>query len=84
MNNYKSAEKEDLYKMTITEPKRKAIYCHLTQDAKDGLTQLAKYHRTSLTNLVEEGAHMVIRAHLKQINARQYDTQQMNGLSSSW
>ena len=70
--------------MTIKEPKRKAIYCHLTEDAKDGLTSLAKYHRTSLTNLVEEGAHMVIRAHLKQINARLYDTQQMDSLNSSW
>ena len=38
----------------------------------------------SLTNLVEEGAHMVIRAHLKQINERQYGTQQMSSLTSSW
>jgi len=61
--------------MNLNVPKREALYCHLTKDAKQGLTQLAKYHNTTLTNLVEEGAHMVIRAHLKQIHARDYNTQ---------
>jgi len=61
--------------MNLNVPKREALYCHLTKDAKQGLTQLAKYHNTTLTNLVEEGAHMVIRAHLKQIHSRDYNTQ---------
>ena len=70
--------------MTITAPNRTALYCHLTQDAKDGLTQLAKYHRTSLTNLVEEGAHMVIRSHLKQINERTNLSGQLETINSAW
>ena len=67
--------------MQIQEPQRKAIYCHLSRDAKSSLDQLAKYHRTTLTNLIEEGAHMVIRSHLKQIQARQHGTQQTNTLN---
>ena len=70
--------------MQIQEPKRQAIYCHLSRDAKLSLDQLAKYHRTTLTNLIEEGAHMVIRSHLKQIQARQYGTQQTDSINSSW
>jgi hypothetical protein len=68
--------------MNIPAPKREALYCHLTKDAKEGLTQLAKYHNTTLTNLVEEGAHMVIRAHLKQIHARNYNTQTASALNT--
>jgi len=70
--------------MNLTEPKRKPIYCHLTKDTHNGLKQLAKYHRTTLTNLVEEGAHMVIRQHLKQINERNYGTQKIDAITSSW
>ena len=63
-------------KMNIQEPTRKPFYCYLTTDTKDGLTQLAKYHKTTLTHLMEEGAQMVIRSRLKQLdndvhNARQ-------------
>ena len=70
--------------MTLIQPNRKAIYAHLTVDAKNGLDQLASYHRTTLTNLLEEGAHMVIRSHLKQIQSRQYDNQQLADTNSSW
>ena len=70
--------------MQIKEPQRQPIYCHLSKDAKEGLNQLAKYHRTTLTNLVEEGANMVIRSHLKQIQSRQYDHQQVSSINSSW
>ena len=70
--------------MTLVQPNRKAIYAHLTVDAKNGLDQLASYHKTTLTNLLEEGAHMVIRSHLKQIQSRQYNNQEMSSLSSSW
>ena len=70
--------------MNIREPPRQPIYCHLTKDTKDGLTQLAKHHRTTLTNLVEEGANMVIRLHLKQIQSRQYDIQQVSSINSGW
>ena len=67
--------------MNLTAPKKEALYCLLTQDAKQGLTQLAKYHNTTLTNLIEEGAHMVIRSHLKQITSRNYNTQSLSTLS---
>ena len=70
--------------MNIREPQRKPIYAHLTVDAKNGLDQLASYHRTTLTNLLEEGAHMVIRSHLRQIQSRQYDNQQLADTQSSW
>ena len=70
--------------MQIQEPKRKAIYCMLSKDAKNSLDQLAKYHRTSLTNLIEEGAHMVIRSHLKQIQARQFETESLSKNVSNW
>lgn len=70
--------------MNLNEPKRTAIYCHLSKDTHTGLKQLAKYHRTTLTNLVEEGAHMVIRQHLKQINERQYGSQKITALTSSY
>ena len=70
--------------MTLIKPDRRAIYAHLTVDAKNGLDQLASYHKTTLTNLLEEGAHMVIRSHLKQIQSRQYNNQEMSSLSSSW
>ena len=70
--------------MTLVQPNRKAIYAHLTVDAKNGLDQLAKFHRTTLTNLLEEGAHMVIRSHLKQIHTRQYNNEQMSSIDSPW
>ena len=70
--------------MQIQEPKRKAIYCLLSKDAKNSLDQLAKYHRTSLTSLIEEGAHMVIRSHLKQIQARQFETESLSKNVSNW
>ena len=56
----------------------------LSKDAKNSLDQLAKYHRTSLTNLIEEGAHMVIRSHLKQIQARQFETESLSKKVSNW
>jgi hypothetical protein len=63
--------------MNINEPKRKPIYAHLTLDAKVGLDQIAKYHRTTLTNLLEEGARLVIKNHLKEIHVRNVESQQM-------
>ncbi|MDB2390797.1 hypothetical protein N9X12_06225 [Alphaproteobacteria bacterium] len=70
--------------MHIAEPLRKPIYAHLTVDAKEGLDALAKYHRTTLTNLLEEGAHMVIRSHLKQIQLRDVGHQQASSLNDSF
>ena len=68
--------------MTINQPKRKPIYAHLTEESKTGLDQLAQYHRTTLTNLLEEGARMVIHRHLKTINQHQHERQQLD--SSLW
>ena len=72
--------------MHIQEPKRKAIYCHLTKDTKESLDQLAKYHRTTLTNLVEEGAQMVVRSHLKQIHNQTQVNRQLGdmNLAAHW
>ena len=69
--------------MTITEPKRKAIYAQLTVDAKIGLDQIAKYHRTTLTNLMEEGARLVIKNHLKEIHLRNIESQQLRSSTNS-
>ena len=40
------------------------VYCSPTNDTKNGLDQLAKYYKTTKTNLIEEGAQMVIRSRL--------------------
>ena len=63
--------------MNINEPERKAIYCHLSKDAKTGLDEIARYHRTTLTNLIEQGARMVIKDHLKQIHAWNVESQEI-------
>ena len=68
--------------MTLKEPKRKPIYAHLSLDAKSGLDQIAAYHRTTLTNLLEEGARMVIHNHLKQIHVQNHQAQQMRSSTS--
>ena len=70
--------------MNIQEPARRAIYAHLSVDAKEGLDTLAKYHRTTLTNLLEEGAHMVIRSHLKQIYSRNLGRQDVSSLNETF
>ena len=69
--------------MKIKEPQRKPIYAHLSVDAKVGLDQIAKYHRTTLTNLLEEGARLVIRNHLKEIQLRNVQSQQMRTSTNS-
>ena len=72
--------------MQIQEPKRQAIYCHLQKDTKNCLDQLARYHRTTLTNLVEEGAQMVVRSHLRQIQNQQDTSRRVSNLNldTSW
>jgi len=72
--------------MQLNEPQRKPIYAQLTLDAKVGLDQIAKYHRTTLTNLLEEGARLVIKNHLKEIHLRNVESQQMRASlnSASW
>ena len=70
--------------MQIHQPERQAIYCHLQKDTKKYLNELAKYHRTSLTNLMEQGAQMVIRSHLKQIQAKQNDYDHLSRTAINW
>jgi hypothetical protein len=72
--------------VNLDSPKRKAIYCHLARDTKDSLDQLAKYHCTTLTNLIEQGAQMVVRSHLKQITQQNQTNKQLHGmnLDTSW
>ena len=71
--------------MQIQEPQREAIYCHLTKDTKESLSALAKYHRTTLTNLVEEGANLLIQSKLKQIHQNNYTNDRLKRLiEDSW
>ncbi len=70
--------------MTLTQPKRKPIYAHLSIDAKSGLDQIAKYQKTTLTNLIEEGARLVINNHLKKIHVQNVQAQQMRSTLSDW
>ncbi len=50
--------------MTINEPNRKAVCFHCDVDIKYSLAQLAKYHKTTITNLLEEGAKLIISQQL--------------------
>ena len=72
--------------MNIQEPNRTAFYCYLTNDTKNGLDQLAKYYKTTKTNLIEEGAQMVIRSRLKQINTDIHNARQVSSVMDifSW
>jgi|TARA_R110002073_G_scaffold26556_3_gene87014 hypothetical protein len=69
--------------MKLNEPIRKPIYAHLSLDAKAGLDALAKYHRTTLTNLIEEGARLVIHNHIKQIRNNNAETQHLKSYMPS-
>ena len=69
--------------MKITEPKRKALYCHISEDSKSSLDEIAAYHRTTITHLIEQGARMVIKDHLKQIQAWNIEAQKVRS-SHSW
>jgi len=71
-------------KMNIQEPTRKPFYCYLTTDTKDGLTQLAKYHKTTLTHLMEEGAQMVIRSRLKQLDNDDHNARQVGSIMDNF
>ena len=64
--------------MTITQIEKKPCYFQLTLEAKSGLDQLAKYYNTSLTNLIEEGARMVIRSRLKRISIENLEAQKLH------
>ena len=44
----------------MTNPKREHTYLMLDSDTKSGLKKLAAYRHTTLANLIEEGARMVI------------------------
>ena len=41
-------------------PNRKPTYLHLDSNTKDGLSKIAKYRHSTLSNLIEEGARMII------------------------
>jgi hypothetical protein len=65
--------------MALTQlPKKKACYFQLTHEAKSGLDELARYYDTTLTNLIEEGARMVIRSRLKRINLESIEAQKLH------
>lgn len=70
--------------MTINEPNRKAVCFHCDVDIKYSLAQLAKYHKTTITNLLEEGAKLIISQQLKHIRNTQLNTDHLhNNLESS-
>ena len=66
-----------------SKPIKKPCYFHLSAEAKSGLDDLARYYDTTLTNLIEEGARMVIRSRLKQITNQSMEARQLNS-SLSW
>ena len=39
---------------------RTPLYIHMNKPIKNGLQNIAKYNHTSLSNLIEEGARLVI------------------------
>ena len=51
---------------------------------KNGLDQLAKYYKTTKTNLIEEGAQMVIRSRLKQINTDIHNARQVSSVMDNF
>ena len=68
--------------------KTQPVYFHLNADLKDSLFRLAKFQKTTLSNLLEQGAKSVIHHNLKQLKTSQYETQQLNSSldyhNSSW
>ena len=70
--------------MNIQEPTRTACHFYLTNDTKNGLDQLAKYYKTTKTNLIEEGAQMVIRSRLKQINTDIHNARQVSSVMDNF
>ena len=70
--------------MHIQAVERIGTFCRLTKDTKESLDALAKYNSTTWNNLIEEGAHHVIRTRIKQIYGNQYDTQKAKELSNHW
>ena len=67
----------------IKNPNYKPIYAHLTEDTKNGLTQLAKYKKVTLTSLLEAGARHIISTELKALNNNSNENQSLT-TSLSW
>ena len=70
--------------MNLQEPNRKPFYCYLSADTKDGLAQLARYQKTTITHLMEEGANMVIRSRLKQLDHDIHNNRQVSSIMDNF
>ena len=66
--------------MQINAPTRKAVCFNLDTGIKKTLSELAKHENTTLTNLLEEGARILIVYKTQQIKKRQAETQQLDSL----
>lgn len=68
--------------------KTEPVYFHLNAEIKDSLSKLAKYQKTTLSNLLEQGAKSIIHLNYKQLKQSKYETQQLNSSldyhSSGW
>ena len=64
--------------MKDTTTNRKPTYLHLDSDTKDSLTRLAKYRHSTLSNLLEEGARMVIHRESVRIREDLHDMRAVN------
>lgn len=69
--------------MTLKSPNRKPVCFNFDTDIKTTLSMLAKYHKTTLTNLLEQGARNVIQQNLKQIRNQQIESNQLES-SLNW
>ena len=54
------------------------LYIHMNKPIKNGLQNIAKYNHTSLSNLIEEGARMVINRESNRMREDMNDLRTIN------
>ena len=54
------------------------LYIHMNKQIKNGLQNIAKYNHTSLSNLIEEGARMVINRESNRMREDMNDLRTIN------
>ena len=59
---------------------RKPTYLQLDSATKDGLTKIAKYRHTTLSNLIEEGSRYIIHRESQRIREDLSDLHDVNSM----
>ena len=59
---------------------KKQTFFHMNTSVKDGLKKIAEYKHTSLTNLLEEGARMVIHRESMRVKEDMSDLNVINSI----